>query len=98
MVETDGFQKEITVLANNSTYQNKERRFHGYKVSAQLLKLKYRQKLPMCVEDYIKTKFPEANRLVSTTMRLTTAGVRYNSKHCRNVVTSFKGPLIPPVN
>ena len=57
--DSDIFQKELSSLVNNSLYNNKQRRFHAYRVAAAALNLKQRQKLPRCIEIRIKYAFPE---------------------------------------
>jgi hypothetical protein len=59
IVHTDTFQQELSNLARNSTYNNKQRRFHSYEVAASIAGFNYRQKLPECVEQYIKARFSE---------------------------------------
>ncbi len=55
----DIIQKELLNLTKNSNYSNKQRRFHAYRAVAANLGCNYRQKLPDCVEKYIKATFPE---------------------------------------
>ena len=61
ITHADMFQKDLSNLANNPMYTNKQRRFNAYRAAAARLKLKYRQKLPVCVEDYIKATFQDEN-------------------------------------
>jgi hypothetical protein len=59
IIYTDTFQKDLSNLAKNPMYNNKQRRFNAYRAAAAGLNLTYRQKLPVCVEDYIKATFSE---------------------------------------
>ena len=59
MVSTDIIQKELTNLGKNSSYTNKQRRFHAYRMVAACSGLTYRQRIPKYVEHFIKGMFPE---------------------------------------
>lgn len=59
MVNTDAFQNELLNLAKNRNFSNKQRRFNAYKIAAGIAGFNYRQKLPGCVEQYIKERFYE---------------------------------------